>query len=76
MALVVSMTVVWALSEEGYSATIMGPSDEVRFHLTVEKYNDRWDWAVWRPGQNQRTATHGPADTAQEAMRAAELATI
>jgi hypothetical protein len=42
MALVVSMTVVWALSEEGYSATIMGPSDEVRFHLTVEKYNDRW----------------------------------
>jgi hypothetical protein len=70
------MSIVWEPSDEGYCATIRGPSDEILFHLTVEKYNDRWDWAMWRPGQDQRTATHGLADTVDEAMRAAELATI
>jgi hypothetical protein len=70
------MAVVWELSEEGYYATIRGPSDEVQFHLSVEKYSERWDWAMWRPGQDERTATRGLADTAQEAMWAAELATI
>ena len=70
------MSIVWEKDGEGFYATIMGPSDEVRFHLTVEKYNDRWDWAMWRPGQDPRTATHGLSDTVAEAMRAAELATI
>jgi hypothetical protein len=70
------MAVVWERNEQGYHATLRGPSNEVRFHLTVEKFNDCWDWAMWRPGQDQQTATHGLADTAQEAMQAAELATI
>lgn len=40
------MRIVWERSGEGYYASVMGPSDEVRFHLTVEKYDDHWDWAV------------------------------
>lgn len=70
------MTVIWERSDDGYYATIRKPSDEVQFHLTVEKYNNHWDWAVWRPGQDKRTAAHGLAGTVQEAMKAAELATI
>jgi hypothetical protein len=70
------MAVVWERSGDGYYATVNGPSDEIQFHLTVEKYNDRWDWAMWRPGQDKHTAAHGLADTVHEAMQAAELATI
>ena len=71
------MSIVWEKDGEGFYATIIEPpGDTVLFHLKVEKYNDRWDWAIWRPGQDPRTATHGLADTAQEAMPAAELATI
>jgi len=68
------MSIVWERSGEGYYASVMGPSDEVRFHLTVEKYDDHWDWAVWRPGDNQRVAVNGIAETIQEAMRDAEQA--
>ena len=70
------MTVVWEKDGVGFYATIIEPTGEILFHLTVEKYNERWDWAMWRPGQDQRTATHGLANTVDGAMRAAELATI
>ena len=70
------MSIVWGNGAEGFYATIIEPPGEiVLFHL-VEKYNDRWDWAIWRPSQDPQTATHGLTDTAHEAIRAAELATI
>ena len=67
---------IWEKDGEGFYATINEPAGEILFHLTVEEYNERWDRAMWRPSQDQRTATHGLADAIEQAMRAAELATI
>jgi hypothetical protein len=66
------MTVIWERSGEAYYATVMAPSGEVRFYLVVEGDGSRWDWTIWRPGEDHHTARHGVAATVQEAMREAE----
>jgi hypothetical protein len=66
------MTVLWERSGEAYYATVTGPDGEVRFQMIVEPAGDRWDWAVWRAGEDQFVASHGVVRTVQDAMREAE----
>jgi hypothetical protein len=70
------VTVIWERSGEAYYATLTEPSDEIGFHLIVESDRDRWDWAVWRPGEKPQTSRHGVADTVQNAMQDAERAVL
>ena len=67
---------IWEREDGIYYASVTAPSGEVRFRLTVESFGDRWDWSVWRPGDDPARASHGVAGTVQDAMREAELAAL
>ena len=66
--------VIWERSGEAYYATVAGPAGETLFHLIVESDGDRWDWAVWRPGEDRDQARHGRAVMLHGAMWDAEQA--
>lgn len=63
------MTLIWERSGNVYYATVRGPVGEARVHLVVESDGSRWDWTVWRPGEDLHEARHGVAGTVQDAMR-------
>ena len=68
------MIIVWEQSGEAFYATETSQSGE-KHYLIVEKLpKGGWDWSVWRQRDSWRIARNGTANTAQEAMRAAERA--
>jgi hypothetical protein len=70
------MATVWEQSGDAYYATVQ-VQDGDRYHMTIDKLpRGGWEWSVWRQGDNWHLARKGTADTAQEAMGAAEAAAI
>ena len=68
------MVVVLERSGEAFHADT-DAADGTRYHLIVEKLpGGGWDWSGWRQNAGTRGTQSGTADTAQEAMRAAEQA--
>jgi hypothetical protein len=65
---------IWEFDGDAYLATIETAPGRIRFRLVVERSNGSWDWSVWNPRSPDISARHGVADTAQEAMKAAEAA--
>ena len=69
------MTMIWERSGEAFFGTVTELAGDVRFHLAVEFDGIRWDWAVWRPGEDRDAARHGATATRHGAMWQAERAT-
>jgi hypothetical protein len=70
------MSVLWERDGDAFYGTTRTLDGGTLFHLIAEQVNHHWDWSVWRPDQPPEMARHGVADTAQEAMQAAEEAVI
>jgi hypothetical protein len=66
---------VWKRDGVAFYANVVGAAGTVTHNLAVEAASDgSWTWTIWRAGDPPRLARYGIADTAQEAMQAAEQA--
>jgi hypothetical protein len=71
------MSLIWERSGQAYYAAVRDDlSGEVRFRLIVERSTSAWDWAAWRPGQDQSGARVGTTMTLHGAIREVERAVI
>ena len=64
----------WHTAGDAMFAAALSHLGRVGYRLIVEPLPrcNGWDWAVWRPGDNEVMTRHGRASSAVTAMAAAE----